>query len=65
VRAALEVRVPGASALAAEEMAARDDASLRAVAETLVELDRARFAAAASRVRSLDVERVRALIASL
>jgi len=65
LRAALEVRVPGASALAAEEIAARDERSLRAVAEALVELDRARFAGAASRSRPLDVERVRALIASL
>lgn len=65
LRAALEVRAPGASALAAEEIAARDETSLRAVADALLELDRARFAAAASRVRSLDVEQVRALIASL
>ena len=65
LRAALEVRVPGASALAADEIAARDEASLRAVAEALRDLDRARFAATASRGRSLDVEQVRALIASL
>ena len=65
LRAALEVRVPGASALTAEEIAARDEASLRAVAEALRDLDRARFAATASRGRSLDVEQVRALIGSL
>ncbi len=65
LRAALEVRVPGASALAAEEIAKRDEPSLRAAAAALVELDRARFAAATHRGRSLDVERIRALIASL
>ncbi len=65
LRAALEVHVPGASALAAGEIAARDETSLRAVAEAMGDLDRARFAAAASRTRSLDVEQVRALIASL
>jgi hypothetical protein len=65
LRAALETRVPGAGALAAEEIAARDEASLRAVGEALVELDQVRFGTAQGRSRSLDAQQVRALIASL
>jgi len=65
LRAALETRVPGAGALAAEEIAARDEASLRAIGEALVDLDRLRFGAAPGHSRSLDILQVRALIASL
>ena len=65
LRAALETRVPGTGALAAEEIAARDEASLRAVGEALVELDRVRFGAAPGHSCSLDAQQVRALIASL
>jgi hypothetical protein len=65
LRAALETRVPGAGALAAEEIAARDQASLRAVGEALLELDQVRFGAAPGRSCALDAEQVRALIASL
>ncbi len=65
LRAALEARVPGAGALAAEEIAAHEEASLRAVGVALVELDRVRFGAAPERGRAPDPQQVRALIASL
>lgn len=65
LRAAIEVRVPGASALTAEELARRGEAPLRAAAEALLDLDRARFSADARAARSLDVDAVRALIAAL
>jgi hypothetical protein len=65
LRAALEARVPGTSALTAEELARRDEASLRAAGEALRDLDRARFGADAGGARPLDVAAVRALIAAL
>jgi hypothetical protein len=65
LRAALEVRVPGAGALATEELARRDEVSIRAIADALGDLDRARFAPAVSAARSPDLEAVRALIAAL
>jgi hypothetical protein len=65
LRAAIEARVPGAGGLAAEEIAARDEASLRAAGEALVELDRVRFGAVPGRSRLLDTQQVRVLIASL
>ena len=65
LRAALETRVPGAGALAAEEIAMRDEASLRAIGEALADLDRVRFGAAPGPGRTLDATQVRALIAEL
>ena len=65
LRAALEVRVPGASALAAEELARRGEAPLRAIAEALRDLDRARFAGDPGGAQALGVEAARALIAAL
>jgi hypothetical protein len=65
LRAALETRVPGAGALAAEEIAMRDEAPLRAIGEALAELDRVRFGTAPGPSRMLDATQVRALIAKL
>ena len=65
LRAALEARLPGAGALTAEELARRDEASLRAAGEALRDLDRARFGADAGGARPLDVTSVRALITAL
>lgn len=63
LRAAIDARMPGSGALAAEEIVQRCDGALRAAAEALVDLDRARFANAAAPLP--DVERIRALIAAV
>jgi hypothetical protein len=66
LRSALEARLPGARALSPEEIRARggDDAGIRAAADALAELDRARFARSAP-AASPDPDRVRALVRRL
>jgi hypothetical protein len=63
LRAAIDARMPGAHALAAEELVARSDGALRAAAEALADLDRSRFATAAAPLP--DASRIRSLIAKL
>ena len=65
LRVGLEVRLPGASALAIEELGARGAAAAR-VAAVLEEFERARFAApGAQPLAAPDPERVRALLRTL
>jgi hypothetical protein len=67
LRVALARRVPGAGALAPEELAARHagEPAVRAAAELLAELDRLRFAQRAGSRPLPDVERVHAALRSL
>lgn len=63
LRAAIDARLPGAHALAAEEIVARSEGPLRAAAEALADLDRARFASATA--PPPDAPRIHTLISHL
>lgn len=63
LRAAIDVRMPGARALAAEEIAERSDGAMRAAAEALAALDRTRFAGGVA--SPPDAGRIRALVSRL
>lgn len=63
LRAAIESRMPGANALAAEEIVQRSTGPLRAAAEALADLDRARFAN--SSPPAPDPDRIHSLISTL